>query len=92
MSYFLIFSSISFQFLFSICRQSQYTFKELPFLVFGGLSLVAAGVSLLLPETRGIRLPDTVEEVEGLKPVEHELKEPCDKKACNEDLIQADRV
>jgi len=71
---------------------SQYTFKELPFLVFGGLSLVAAGVSLLLPETRGIRLPDTVEEVEGLKPVENELKESGDKKACNEDLIQADRV
>ena len=55
--------------------QSHYTFKELPFLIFGGLSLVAAGVSFLLPETRGINLPDTVEEVEGIQSFDLELKD-----------------
>ncbi|XP_065051213.1 organic cation transporter protein-like isoform X1 [Rhopilema esculentum] len=69
---------------------SHYTFKELPFLVFGGLSLVAAGVSLLLPETRGIKLPDMIEDVEGSKFVDLELKQTeNDAEISNEDLIKA---
>lgn len=61
-------------------------------MVFGGLSLVAAGVSLLLPETRGIRLPDTVEEVEGLKSVEHELNEASEKKISDENLVHTEKL
>ena len=59
-------------------------------MVFGGLSLVAAGVSLLLPETRGIKLPDTVEDVEGSKFVDLELKQTeNDGEISNEDLMKA---
>ena len=72
--------------------QSQYTFKELPFLVFGALSLLAAGISLVLPETRGIRLPDAVEEVEGIKPRDHELKDVPESKISKDGLLQTQSV
>ena len=36
----------------------------LPSLVFGLFALVAGSTSLLLPETRGLKMPDTIEEAE----------------------------
>ncbi|XP_046357182.1 organic cation transporter protein-like isoform X2 [Haliotis rufescens] len=38
---------------------------ELPFVVFGVLTIIGAGVVLLLPETRHRPLPETIEEIEG---------------------------
>ncbi len=52
-------------------------------------------MSLLLPETRGIKLPDTVEEVEGMKPVELELNDvdvEVDKSVSNQNLVKNEDV
>ncbi|KAI3380436.1 hypothetical protein SNEBB_001662 [Seison nebaliae] len=38
---------------------------DLPFLVFGGLTLVCGAYSLLLPETRGLSLPTRIQESEN---------------------------
>ncbi|XP_068084758.1 organic cation transporter protein isoform X2 [Anabrus simplex] len=45
--------------------------ESLPLMLFGGMSLVSAVLALLLPETLGMKLPDTVEEAEkiGRKPI-----------------------
>ncbi|XP_078413716.1 solute carrier family 22 member 3-like [Cetorhinus maximus] len=40
--------------------------SELPLVIFGVLSLVAGGLVQLLPETRGTRLPETVDDVENI--------------------------
>ncbi|XP_059897047.1 solute carrier family 22 member 2 [Gadus macrocephalus] len=37
---------------------------ELPLIIFGSLAFVAGGLVLLLPETRGIPLPDTIDDIE----------------------------
>ncbi|XP_051868465.1 solute carrier family 22 member 2-like [Pristis pectinata] len=39
---------------------------ELPLLVFGVIALIAGGLVLCLPETKGIRLPETIEDAETL--------------------------
>ncbi|XP_072907643.1 solute carrier family 22 member 3-like [Hemitrygon akajei] len=39
---------------------------ELPLVIFGALALVAGGLMMLLPETRGIRLPETISDVENI--------------------------
>ncbi|XP_066288727.1 organic cation transporter protein-like [Branchiostoma lanceolatum] len=44
---------------------SQQVWGPLPYLIFGGLSILAGLSALLLPETRGVRLPDTLEEGEN---------------------------
>lgn len=38
----------------------------MPMMMFGGLSLLAGLLTLTLPETRGLRLPQTLEEAESL--------------------------
>ena len=45
--------------------QGKYTFDELPYLIFGSLSLLAAVVVYFVPETFGKNLPNTIEEIEG---------------------------
>ncbi|CAK7300512.1 Solute carrier family 22 member 1 [Vulpes lagopus] len=40
--------------------------QGLPLTLFAGLGLVAGGVTLLLPETKGITLPETIEDAENL--------------------------
>ncbi|XP_067900670.1 solute carrier family 22 member 3-like [Heterodontus francisci] len=40
--------------------------SELPLVTFGALSLVAGGLVQLLPETKGTRLPETVDDVENI--------------------------
>ncbi|XP_078688676.1 organic cation transporter protein-like [Branchiostoma floridae x Branchiostoma belcheri] len=64
---------------------SEQVWGPLPYLIFGGLSVVAGLAALLLPETRGVRLPDTLEEGEnfgkrtpykGYRPVPAEEKVP----------------
>jgi len=42
----------------------NYTFNELPFLLIGGLSLLAGVAAYFVPETRGVVLPDTIEAIE----------------------------
>ncbi|KAM4633302.1 solute carrier family 22 member 2-like [Polymixia lowei] len=37
---------------------------ELPLIIFGVLSFIAGGLVLLLPETRGVPLPETIDDVE----------------------------
>ncbi|KAG7508125.1 solute carrier family 22 member 2-like [Solea senegalensis] len=37
---------------------------ELPLIIFGVVAFIAGGLVLLLPETRGVPLPDTIEDVE----------------------------
>ncbi|XP_020370259.1 solute carrier family 22 member 2-like isoform X1 [Rhincodon typus] len=41
--------------------------KGLPLLVLGMIGLIVGGLVLLLPETKGLTLPDTIEDVENLK-------------------------
>ncbi|XP_039737080.1 solute carrier family 22 member 1 isoform X1 [Pteropus medius] len=41
--------------------------QGLPLILFVALSLVAGGVTLLLPETKGVALPETIEDVEKLQ-------------------------
>lgn len=47
--------------------QGVYSFKSLPLIVFSGVSVLASFLGLLLPETLGTVLPDTVEEAKKLK-------------------------
>ncbi|XP_003971540.1 solute carrier family 22 member 2 [Takifugu rubripes] len=37
---------------------------ELPLIIFGALAFVAGGLVLMLPETRGLPLPDTIDDIE----------------------------
>ncbi|XP_035472790.2 solute carrier family 22 member 2-like [Scophthalmus maximus] len=37
---------------------------ELPLIIFGSLAFLAGGLVLLLPETRGVQLPDTIDDIE----------------------------
>ncbi|KAI3364466.1 hypothetical protein L3Q82_011258 [Scortum barcoo] len=37
---------------------------ELPLIIFGSLAFIAGGLVLLLPETRGVPLPDTIDDIE----------------------------
>ncbi|XP_037541581.1 solute carrier family 22 member 2 [Nematolebias whitei] len=37
---------------------------ELPLIIFGVVALIAGGLVLLLPETRGVSLPDTIDDIE----------------------------
>ena len=45
--------------------KGKYTFDELPYIIFGSLSLLAAVVVYFVPETFGKNLPNTIEEIEG---------------------------
>ncbi|XP_048063500.1 solute carrier family 22 member 2 [Megalobrama amblycephala] len=38
--------------------------QELPLIIFGALAFVAGGLVLLLPETKGVPLPETIEDIE----------------------------
>lgn len=40
-------------------------FPALPFIIYGAAPVVSGLVATLLPETRNMALPETVEEVEG---------------------------
>ena len=40
--------------------------SSLPFLIFGGSAIIGGLASLLLPETKGVKLPETVEDVENI--------------------------
>ena len=47
-----------------LCLLQEEVRSGLPLLVFGILGLVAAAVSTLLPETKGVALPDTLQQAE----------------------------
>ena len=40
--------------------------SSLPFLIFGGAAIAGGCLAVLLPETRGVKLPETVAEVEEI--------------------------
>ena len=40
--------------------------SSIPFLIFGGAAIIGGVASSLLPETRGVKLPETVEDVERI--------------------------
>ncbi|XP_041034084.1 solute carrier family 22 member 2-like [Carcharodon carcharias] len=40
---------------------------EMPLIVFGVIGLIAGSLVLLLPETKGLTLPDTIEDVENIR-------------------------
>ncbi|XP_072938095.1 organic cation transporter protein-like [Epargyreus clarus] len=44
---------------------SQYH-KSMPTVIFGGMCIISSTLVLMLPETRNMRLPDTIEEAEAL--------------------------
>lgn len=46
--------------------QGAETYKPLPFILFGALSIAAAILGLLLPETLNRELPDTLEDSENM--------------------------
>lgn len=48
----------------------------MPMMMFGGLSLLAGLLTLTLPETRGLRLPQTLEEAESLGTQVYTILEP----------------
>ncbi|XP_007573311.1 PREDICTED: solute carrier family 22 member 3-like [Poecilia mexicana] len=47
---------------------------ELPLIIFGCLAFVAGGLVLLLPETRGVPLPDTIDDIEFPERVKEKTK------------------
>ncbi|XP_021503412.1 solute carrier family 22 member 1 isoform X2 [Meriones unguiculatus] len=49
--------------------------QALPLILFGVLSLIAGAMTLLLPETKGMALPETIEEVENLGKRKSKAKE-----------------
>lgn len=53
----------------------QFIYNFLPLLLFGVVAFIAGLIASFLPETLGIKLPDTIEEAEsiGKKPSESEL-------------------
>lgn len=66
-----------------------YLFKASPFVGFGILAIVAGGLTLLIPETLNVPLPDTVQDVKAVhasqdttQPITtHNVKEGCDNPA-----------
>ncbi|XP_068087834.1 solute carrier family 22 member 3 [Hyperolius riggenbachi] len=53
---------------------------ELPLIIFGILGILCGGLVMLLPETMGISLPETIEDVENLsRPLKNNEKEKMEK-------------
>ena len=58
---------------------SKIVDQRMPFILMGIVSLLAAILAFFLPETAGIKLPDTVEEAEVLFQRKNFLKKSSDK-------------
>lgn len=53
-----------------VCISFQASYMEaLPYLIFGVMAMISAMLMLFTPETLNKRLPDTVEEAEGIMPL-----------------------
>nr|KAG5704621.1 hypothetical protein BaRGS_025263 [Batillaria attramentaria] len=46
-----------------------YTFRQMPSILFGSMTLLGGGLILILPDTSNLHLPDTVYEIDVQKPV-----------------------
>lgn len=75
----------------------SYVGKATPFIVFGGLAIVAGGLSLLIPETLNVPLPDTVRDLKGVHgtqdatpPAERSTKEGRDNHALDKERAAAE--
>ncbi|XP_038626760.1 solute carrier family 22 member 2-like isoform X2 [Tachyglossus aculeatus] len=64
---------------FIVFRMTE-VWHELPLTLFGVVGLVAGGTVLLLPETKGIKLPETIEDAES-------MRSHCQKGKTKENLI-----
>lgn len=49
-----------------VLSQGASVWKQLPFTLFGGMALLAGALVLVVPETLGAKLPDTMEEASRL--------------------------
>lgn len=50
-----------------LIRISGRSWRPLPFIIYGAASIAAGLLALLLPETKGRKLPETVEEGENFR-------------------------
>ncbi len=41
--------------------------RSLPYIIFGGVSLAAGVLTLLLPETKGLNMPSTIQDAKDLE-------------------------
>lgn len=53
--------------------QEAATFKDLPVVLFGGFALLSGLLIFFLPETRGTKLPDTMEEASAIGAKKNEI-------------------
>ena len=58
-----------------IIFQGDYTEEYIPFLIFGVAAILGSVLTLFLPETLNTKLPETIEEAEGLEEIKDDDKE-----------------
>lgn len=63
----------------------EYTFQQLPVIIFGVLSISAGVLTLLLPETLNQKLPDTIEQIEKSCDMSHDYEVD---RSCEDDDAQ----
>uniref|UniRef100_A0AAV2J2A8 Solute carrier family 22 member 3 n=1 Tax=Knipowitschia caucasica TaxID=637954 RepID=A0AAV2J2A8_KNICA len=60
---------------------------ELPLIIFGAIAVVAGALVLLLPETRGVPLPETIDDIEFPNKKQNPEMEKLNHNAANSDVV-----